>query len=111
MGLLDSTRTIPRISPSCVVCGDLLVLCLAIPSIFLILANDKHDGADDEPYPWGNTDFLSLSVTWAICGLRFILLVWSCVDCCITIRQPSRPASRTTPPDSTSELRDVPPTG
>ncbi|KAI0140011.1 hypothetical protein F4776DRAFT_662146 [Hypoxylon sp. NC0597] len=111
MGLLDSTRTIPRVSPSCIVCGDLLVLCLAIPSIFLILVNNYHDGADDEPYPWENTDFLSLAVTWAICGLRFILLVWSCVDCCIIIRRPSRPENRTMPPDSTSELRDVPPSG
>ncbi|KAI2462946.1 hypothetical protein F4781DRAFT_426764 [Annulohypoxylon bovei var. microspora] len=111
MGLLDSTRTIPRISPSCVIFGDLLVLCLAIPSIFLIIRSNRDEDPIDEPYPWDSTDVLSLAVTYAICGLRFILLVWSCAVCCIVIRQPRRPDSRSTPADSTSELRDVPPVG
>ncbi|KAI1100236.1 hypothetical protein F4804DRAFT_54627 [Jackrogersella minutella] len=110
IGLLDSTRTIPRGSPSCIVCGDLVVLCLAIPSIVLIMRSNYHGALSDEPYPWESTDFLSLAVTYATCGLRFILLIWSCVDCCIVIRQPRRPESRVTP-DSSSELRDVPPIG
>ncbi|KAI1453471.1 hypothetical protein F4805DRAFT_443313 [Annulohypoxylon moriforme] len=109
MGILDSTRTIPRVSPSCVVFGDLLVLCLAIPSIFLIMRSDSHEDPADESYPWENTDILSVAVTYALCALRFLLLIWSCAVCCIVIRQPRRPDSRSTPADSTSELRDVPP--
>lgn len=73
MGLLDSTRTISRVSPACVVCGDLLVLCLAIPSIFLIMLSNSNNDAPDsdpppdpDPGPWASTDFLSLSVTFAI---------------------------------------------
>ncbi|KAI0376283.1 hypothetical protein F5Y04DRAFT_266824, partial [Hypomontagnella monticulosa] len=108
MGLLDSTRTIPRISPSCVVCGDLLVLCLAIPSIFVIMLSNSYETPLDEPYPWENTDSLSIDVTFAICGLRFVLLVWSFVDCCYVIRQPRQPEDLLTPIHSIDELREVP---
>ncbi|KAI2606563.1 hypothetical protein GGR54DRAFT_644177 [Hypoxylon sp. NC1633] len=115
MGLLDSTRTIPRVSPSCLVSGDVVVLCLAIPSIFLVIVNNYHDGADEDPYPWYNTDVLTLAVTYAICGLRFLLLMWSCADCCLGIRHPSRREDRLSPIDSTTdspgELRVVAPPG
>lgn len=66
MGILDSTRTIPRVPPSCVAFGDLLVLCLAIPSIFLIMRSNKHGDPADESYPWENTDILSIAVTYAL---------------------------------------------
>ncbi|KAI1371707.1 hypothetical protein F4677DRAFT_288591 [Hypoxylon crocopeplum] len=110
MALLDSTRTIPRVPPACVVCGDVVVLCLAIPSIFLIILSN-YSGSLEEPYPWENTDFLSLAVTYAICALRSLLLIWSCVECCYVMRQPSRREGRVTsmdsPANSSGELRDV----
>ncbi|KAI1405333.1 hypothetical protein F4819DRAFT_10913 [Hypoxylon fuscum] len=109
MGVLDSTRTIPRASEPCVACGDVLVLCLAIPSVFLIMLSNDREGTPDEPYPWEGTDALSLAVTFAICGLRFLLLIWSCVDCCYAIRRPRGPENRLAPVDSHDELRDVPP--
>ncbi|XXG98177.1 Aminopeptidase Y [Hypoxylon texense] len=107
MGLLDSTRTIPRVSPACVVCGDMLVLCLAIPSTFLIILSNYDGSTPVEPDPWESADTLSLDVTIALCVLRFLLLVWSCVDCCYSIRQPRRPEERMVHADSSSELRDV----
>ncbi|KAI2780650.1 hypothetical protein F4815DRAFT_124828 [Daldinia loculata] len=108
-GLLDSTRTIPRVSPSCLICEDLLVLCLAIPSIFLIILSNIHETAADAPYPWEGTDSLSLTVTIAICVLRVIILIWSCVDCCYTLKHPRRSESILTPVHSIGELRDVAP--
>ncbi|KAI0850570.1 hypothetical protein F5Y00DRAFT_268321 [Daldinia vernicosa] len=108
-GLLDSTRTIPRVSPSCLVCEDLFVLCLAIPSIFLIILGNIHETAADAPYPWEGTDSLSLIVTIAICILRGIILIWSCVDCCYVLKRPRRPESVLTPVHSIGELRDVAP--
>ncbi|OTB05552.1 hypothetical protein M426DRAFT_21866 [Hypoxylon sp. CI-4A] len=65
-GLLDSTRTIPRASPLCLLCEDLVVLCLAIPSIFVIELSNHHNVPDDEEYPWQGTDLLSRDVTIAI---------------------------------------------
>ncbi|KAI8963294.1 hypothetical protein F5Y11DRAFT_346634 [Daldinia sp. FL1419] len=108
-GLLDSTRTIPRVSPSCLICEDLLVLCLAIPSVFLIILSNVHETAADLPYPWEGTDALSLTVTIAICALRVILLIWSCVDCCYMLKHPRRPESILTSVHSIGELRDVVP--
>ncbi|KAI4863355.1 hypothetical protein F4820DRAFT_450111 [Hypoxylon rubiginosum] len=66
MGLLDSTRTIPRVSASWVVCGDMLVLCLAIPSIFLIILSNYDGSTPPEPDPWESADTLSLDVTIAL---------------------------------------------
>ncbi|KAI1774989.1 hypothetical protein F4818DRAFT_441811 [Hypoxylon cercidicola] len=109
MGLLDSTRTIPRVSAACVVCGDILVLCLAIPSIFLIMLSSDDGSTPVEPDPWESADTLSLDITIAICGLRFLLLVWSCVDCCYAIRQPRRAEEQMAHIDSSDELRDVRP--
>ncbi|KAI1799710.1 hypothetical protein F4811DRAFT_76775 [Daldinia bambusicola] len=106
-GLLDSTRTIPRVSPSCLISEDLLVLCLAVPSIILINLSNVRETAADAPYPWEATDALSLTVTIAICILRVILLIWSCVDCCYTLKHPRRPESILSPVHSIGELRDV----
>ncbi|KAI1762945.1 hypothetical protein GGR53DRAFT_467794 [Hypoxylon sp. FL1150] len=66
MGLLDSSRTIPRVSAACVVCGDMLVLCLAIPSAVLIILSTQDGYSPVEPDPWASTDTLSLNVTIAI---------------------------------------------
>ncbi|KAI1383072.1 uncharacterized protein F4822DRAFT_422089 [Hypoxylon trugodes] len=104
MGLLDSTHTIPRVSPPCIVCGDVLVLSLAIPSIFVISLSNRRWSSSEDPYPWEGTDYLSLTVTIAICALRFVLLIWSCVDCCYVIKQPR---SRVSPMNSSGELREV----
>ncbi|KAI0160963.1 hypothetical protein GGR52DRAFT_153781 [Hypoxylon sp. FL1284] len=109
MGLLDSTRTIPRVSATCVVCGDMLVLCLSIPSIFLIIRSGYGDLRSDDPVRWEHADALSLNVTFAVCGLRFLLLIWSCVDCCCAIRHPMRHGGRTAPVNSEDELHNVRP--
>ncbi|KAI6085872.1 hypothetical protein F4821DRAFT_143963 [Hypoxylon rubiginosum] len=109
MGLLDSTRTIPRVSASYVVCGDMLVLCLAIPSTFLIILSSYDGYSSVDPDPWESADTLSLNVTIAICCLRFILLIWSCVDCCYVTRQHRHPEERMAYVDSSGELRDVRP--
>ncbi|KAI0000607.1 hypothetical protein F4779DRAFT_604691 [Xylariaceae sp. FL0662B] len=109
--LVDSTRTIPRAAPPCLVCLDILVLCIAAPSVFFILIDDYQREVPDGGWPYADADYLSFLMTTIICGLRFLFLVWSCVVCVYWIRRRPRRAerreSRDAPTESTGELQDV----
>ncbi|KAI1073651.1 hypothetical protein F5B20DRAFT_497994 [Whalleya microplaca] len=110
MALLDSTRSIPRFAPPCLVCGDIIILCIAIPSVFLILLSDYQGLAPEEGFPWADADFLSFVITTIICGLRFVFLIWSFIACVYWIRgsgRAERRGSEDTPMDSTGGLRDI----
>ncbi|KAI1505240.1 hypothetical protein F5X99DRAFT_368788 [Biscogniauxia marginata] len=107
--LIDSTRTIPRISSIYLVCVDLAVLCLAGLSILLIFSSDWHRGESSSSngrWPWTNPDKLSLGVTYFVCSFRCVLLAWSCVDY-YKIRRPRHPAIIAPSSGQTSELRDI----
>ncbi|KAI1342472.1 hypothetical protein F5Y15DRAFT_305287 [Xylariaceae sp. FL0016] len=82
-GLLDTTRTIPRTAPGCLICSDVIVICLAGPSIALVFFSDysRSGGYIPEvPWPWANADFLTIILTAALCGCRLLLLAWTFVD-------------------------------
>ncbi|KAI1492014.1 hypothetical protein F5X96DRAFT_433591 [Biscogniauxia mediterranea] len=79
--LIDTTRTIPRLSLIYLICCDLCVLCIAGLSILFIFSSDWYRGSPSEgSWPWTYADRLSLGVTYFICSYRFALLVWDCVD-------------------------------
>ncbi|KAI0597731.1 hypothetical protein F4775DRAFT_216441 [Biscogniauxia sp. FL1348] len=98
--LIDTTRTIPRLSLIYLICGDLCVLCIAGLSIIFIFTSDWYrGGSSDDPWPWTYSDSLSLGVTYFICSYRFALLVWDCIDY-YRARRLSRTAVITPPPES-----------
>lgn len=65
-GLIDSTRTIPRAPSGLMACEDVVVICLAIPSVITILLSDYRREDRPEERPWRNADALA---TWLMIGI------------------------------------------
>lgn len=58
VALANPSRKIPRVHPGCLVCEDIVVMCLVGPSIILLLFSDYSLGSApaDYPRPWREAD-------------------------------------------------------
>ncbi|KAH8652100.1 hypothetical protein BX600DRAFT_471954 [Xylariales sp. PMI_506] len=66
VGLMDYTRKVPRVHGGCLICEDILILCVAGPSIILILLSDLERDGSYGGYPWEAADFRTLILTFAV---------------------------------------------